>query len=101
MPLHRPEYEQKRNQCSAGCQQHDFEAAEEARAETKRLHKSSEMQDMLIRGWSDSDLARPDPLIEKAAQKKTLFGKRMLPVMPTNAVPAGTVSTNTAPVAAQ
>ncbi|TAN38585.1 MAG: type II secretion system protein GspD [Verrucomicrobia bacterium] len=64
---------------------------EEARAETKRLHKNSNMEEVLIRGWSDSPLAKPDPELAKALQKKTLFGKRPTPAapvaMPTNAVP--------------
>ena len=64
---------------------------EEARAETRRLHKHSQMQEALIRGWSDSDLARPDPLIEKAAQKKSLFGKQPTPPVE----PSQAVSTNT------
>jgi hypothetical protein len=53
-----------------------LKSPDEARAETQRLHKHSEMQDVLIRGWSDSPLARPDPVLEKLAQKRTLLGKR-------------------------
>ena len=54
----------------------------EARAETARLHNNSTMKEVLIRGWSDSDLAQPDPEKEPAKGKRTLFGKP-----PTNAVP--------------
>jgi len=59
---------------------------EEARAETQRLQKNSEMKNVLTRGWSDSPLAKPDPELERALRKRTLFGPK--PVAPTNAVPA-------------
>jgi general secretion pathway protein D len=62
-----------------------LKSPEEARAETQRLHKHSEMQNTLIRGWSDSPLARPDPVLEKLVQKKTLLGKAPQPASPTNA----------------
>jgi general secretion pathway protein D len=66
---------------------------EEARAETKRLQQNSEMKDVFTRGWSDSSLAKPDPEIERASRKRTIFGKGQAPVAPaeatvTNAAPA-------------
>lgn len=58
---------------------------EEARAETKRLHDNSDMKTVFTRGWSDSPLAKPDPEIERALRKRTLFGPSLK--APTNAVP--------------
>ena len=66
---------------------------DEARAETKRLHLNSQMSESLIRGWSDSPLARTDPMIEKATQKRSLFGKSTAPVA-TNVVPTTATATN-------
>ncbi len=60
---------------------------EEARAETKRLHANSEMKNVHMRGWSDSPLAKPDPEIERALRKRTLFGPSLK--AETNAVPPG------------
>jgi general secretion pathway protein D len=57
---------------------------EEARAESKRLHQNTEMKDVHVRGWSDSPLAKPDPEIERALRKRTLFGPSLK--SPTNAV---------------
>ena len=62
---------------------------EEARAETKRFHENSEMKEELTRGWSASPLAKPDPEIERAKRKRTLFGN---PPTPTNAVSTNAVS---------
>ena len=69
---------------------------EEARAETKRFHDNSEMKDVLVRGWSDSNLAKPDPEIERAGRKRTIFGKGPAP-----AAPADATVTNAAPSAAK
>ena len=64
---------------------------EEARAETARLHKNSEMKEVHVRGWSDSPLAKPDNTVELVNRKRTLFGKNPAPVAPTNAVPSTAV----------
>jgi general secretion pathway protein D len=69
---------------------------EEARAETKRFHDNSEMKDVLVRGWSNSDLAKPDPEIERANRKRTIFGKDLTP-----GAPADATMTNAAPSAAK
>ena len=77
-----------------------LKSPDEARAETQRLHKHSEMQDVLIRGWSDSPLARPDPVLEKLAQKRTLLGKATKASTPTNAPAPIMLPTNLAPTTA-
>ena len=45
-----------------------LQTPEEARAETARLHRETQMQEVLTKGWSDSPLAKPDPLKTRQQQ---------------------------------